>query len=178
MPEDVVTPVVICPTCGELIAVRDEPQPLEIPQRPEQSEAVTSQRPPDQHDVLNQPTSYRSPRDPVPVDPQPRSPNPEQGLRVFVLTLVGIVLPAVLVGFVLLSVTPGVNPLGMAILGSLLTPLVVLSLLLFAAWGLKEPTKDDPVIGWCLAGCIWIAGGLIILTVASMVLVVVVCCVP
>src|SRR4051794_6693885 len=89
MPDDVQTPVVICPRCAEPIAIRDDPRPVEIPPRPEQSEAITSERPPDRQDVMAHRTNYRAPHD--------RSPAPEwaqQPLRIFVRVILWVVVPA------------------------------------------------------------------------------------
>jgi hypothetical protein len=176
LPEDVETPVVICPTCGELIAVRDEPRPAEIPERPEHSEAITPERPPDHQDVISRPASYRSPLDPLPHEPRPGSPDPGQHLRDFVLFVLLVVLVVFVFSIVFLPSVQG-GPPRLEFYATLFVPFGVLSLLFLGLWRVQEGSMDESDAG-CLAGCIWFLGGVILLFVVGMVLLLVVCSHP
>jgi hypothetical protein len=138
MPEDVVTPVVICPTCGELIAVREEPRPIEIPQPPEQSEAVSAHRSPDRQDVVGRPTGYRSPLEPPsgPLNPAQRA------TQVMVLILV-FLLP---VGLVMLGLAPWILHSRVAeqtVFGALALFLVFLFVMSVILWRFAAVMKDE-----------------------------------
>jgi hypothetical protein len=170
LPDGADTPMVICPRCGELLAVREEPRPVEIPERPEQSEAVTPSRPPDRQDVMTHQPTYRSPFD---SPPQSRMPRP--GLRNFVTFVLCIVLPVGLICFLAAGAGAFV---GRAIEGSIFgwmaVLVAVLTVFLLDVWFSPGSGRDErsqaPGVG-----CVWVLGVQIILLVTGMLLLLTVC---
>jgi hypothetical protein len=169
MPEDVVTPVVICPTCGKLIAVREEPRPLTIPERTEQSDAITPTRPPDQHDVMSRPTSYRSP-----IEPQRGPLTPLQRVQQALVPIVGCLLPG---ASLLIGAAPFAlwnQPITQAIFGYLVFLFLVLSGVILAVWRVAGVVQEEKA-GRSLAGFVAFLGTLIIGILAGMCLLLTVC---
>jgi hypothetical protein len=168
VPGDVVTPVVICPTCGELIAVRDEPRPVEI-SAPERSEAITPHRPPDQHDIMAHQQAYRSPGDAHP-GKEPRRFRLDQAM-------VRILQKVVPVAMFMIGIAPlalGGRPVGMCAFGFQVPLLLFLLLLLRILWPKAAVGKDEAEVV-PFDGCLWVLSTLILLVVTLMCLTLTVC---
>jgi hypothetical protein len=91
LPDDVDTPVVLCPWCAELIAVRENPVALVMPPRPTHSEDVTAERAPDRQDVVAHQPTYRLAIDTAEYLAARRPPLPIFVSRVMAATILAVV---------------------------------------------------------------------------------------